>query len=60
MYIVFRTGKIEIRVWGPVRKEMKNGNGKILRADIVSRTGTNEKRVRKDIESGYVFPYGKK
>ena len=52
--------KIEIRIRVPVGEEMKNGYRKILRANIVSRKGRNEERVRKDIESEYGFPYWKK
>ena len=34
--------------------------GKILRVNMVSRTGRYEKRVREDINSEYGFPYWKK
>ena len=49
---------LTIRV--PVREELKNGYEKILRADMVSRTGRNYIRVREDIESGNGFTYWKK
>ena len=39
---------------------MKNDYGKILLANMVSRTGIHKKRVREDIESEYGFPYWKK
>ena len=39
---------------------MKNGYGKILIANMLSRTGRHKKRVREDIESEYRFPCWKK
>ena len=41
MSTVCLTGKTEIRVQVPVREEVKSRYGKILREDMVSRTGRN-------------------
>ena len=52
--------RVRFRVRVMIRFRVKVRVGKILRVNMVSRTGRNEKRVREDIESGHGFPYWKK
>ena len=55
--------RVRVRVRFRVRVRVKVRDrvrvGKILRVNMISRTGRNKKRVREDINSEYGFPYWK-
>ena len=48
---------VRVRVRFRVRVRVRVRVGKILKVNMVSRTGRNEKRVGEDINSEYGFPY---
>ena len=52
--------RVRARVRVRVRVRVSVSVRKILRVNMVSRTGRNEKHVREDINSKYGFPYWKK